>query len=161
MSAHFPEASGSVPHWGRLQGLCKRITGLGSCSPLGLKLCPTDFFSSIRNPRVSKLVLNPLVGTSTYGPGPQGGCKRVSSAPSPAGAGSAACGPLGHWPAHSGAQQGTTLQQSLRLTVQLAGVAAPGLVAVGEACTSPVTMSRAHPITDHTRPPSMHHSLRM
>lgn len=44
-------------------------------------------------------VLTPLVGTSTHGPGPLGGCKWVSSAPSPADAGSAACSPLGHRPA--------------------------------------------------------------
>lgn len=61
MPAPFPEAAGSVPRRGRSQGLRRRIAGLGSCSASGLKLCLSDFFSSIRKPRASKLVLTPLV----------------------------------------------------------------------------------------------------
>lgn len=91
---------------------------------------------------MSKLVLTLLVGASTCPPGPQGGCKRVSSAPSPADAGSAARSPLGRRP-------GAALQPSPRHTVQSAGVAAPGLVAAGEAHTSPVMVSRAHPTPGH------------
>lgn len=80
--ARFPAAPGSVPRRGPLQGLRKRITGPGLCSPSGLKLCPSGFSSRIRKPQVSKPVLTLLVSASTCPPGPQGGCKWLFSAPS-------------------------------------------------------------------------------
>lgn len=50
---------------GLLAGAVQVDPGAGSHSLSGLQLCPSDFFSRVRKPRVYKLVLTPLVSTST------------------------------------------------------------------------------------------------
>lgn len=91
----FPRSTRQHAMLGSLAEATQADHRAGSCSPSGLKFCPSDFFSSIRKPRVPKLVLTQLVGRTMYGPGPKGGCEWVS-APSPGDAGSAACSPLGY-----------------------------------------------------------------